>query len=115
MNIDLLLDGFIAVFGVYLIYCAIKMKRTGELTPGIMVRGDTDLSHVKDLPGFIKYMYGKTVAIGICTVICGGVGIFNDLHGGLGMLQIVMTGVFFVVVVLFGIITMKAQKKYLGI
>lgn len=111
---DLLLDAFIAGFGVYLIYSAVNMKRTGELKKGIMIRKDADLSSATDIPGFINYMYAKTIAVGACTALCGVVGVVNDMYGGLGMVQLVMTFLFFLVVVIFGFMVVKAQKKYLG-
>ena len=112
---DFVLDLFIALCGAYMIYAAVKMKQTGEIPEGIMVRKGADLSRAKDIPGFIGYMYGKTVVVGICTIICGIVGLVNDTYGGLGMVQLVMTLVFFTAVVIFGIVAAKAQKKYLGI
>ena len=111
---DLLLDVFIAFCGVYLIYASVQMKRTGELKQGIMVRKDADLSAAKDIPGFIRFMYAKTIVVGVCTCVCGGVGIINDLYGGLGMVQLVLTIIFFVAIVAFGFVTVREQKKYLG-
>ena len=110
-----MLDVFIAFCGGYLIYSALDMKKTGSLKQGVMVRKDADLSKAKDIAGFIEYMYLKTIIVGVCTLICGGVGIINDTYGGLGMLQLVLTFVFFFAIVIFGIMTAKAQKKYLGI
>ena len=53
--------------------------------------------------------------MGICALICGAVGVLNDLYGGLTMVQLIMAVVFFIVVVGFGVMTAKAQKKYLGL
>lgn len=110
-----MLDVFIAFCGGYLVYSAVDMKKTGNLKPGVMVKKDADLSKAKDVAGFIAYMYQKTIIVGICTLICGIVGIVNDTVGGLGMVQLGMTFVFFFAIVAFGIMTAKAQKKYLGI
>ncbi|MBO5070201.1 MAG: hypothetical protein J6C37_07555 [Roseburia sp.] len=112
---DFVLDLFIALCGAYLIYAAVNMKRTGEIPAGVMIRKGVDLSGAKDIPGFISYMYGKTVVVGICTIVCGVVGLVNDTYGGLGMVQLVMTFLFFAAVVIFGIVATRAQKKYLGI
>jgi len=112
---DLMLDLFIVFCGAYLVYSAVNMKKTGEIQKGVMVRKDADLSKAKDIPGFIAYMYVKTIVIGISACLCGIVGIINNEFGGLGMLQLIMSVVFFVAIVLFGIITAKAQKKYLEI
>ena len=51
---DLMLDVFMAFFGAYLIYAAVKMKQTGELAKGIMVSKEADLSKAKDIPGYIQ-------------------------------------------------------------
>ncbi len=111
---DLMLDMFMAFFGGYLLYAAVKMKRTGEVVKGVMVSKEVDLSRARDLPGYIQYMYGKTVIMAGSALACGVVGVVNDLYGGLTMVQLVMSAVFFIVVVVFGVITVKAQKKYLG-
>lgn len=112
---DFVLDLFIALCGAYLIYAAVNMKRTGNIPEGIMIRKGADLSRAKDIPGFIDYMYGKTIVVAICTIICGIVGLVNDTYGGLETVQLGMTIVFFAAVVIFGIVATKAQKKYLGI
>ena len=111
---DLMLDMFMAFFGGYLVYAAVKMKQTGELAKGIIVSKDLDLSRARDIPGYIRYMYGKTVAMGLCALACGVTGVLTDLYGGLTAIQLVMSVVFFIVVVVFGVITSKAQKQFLG-
>ena len=113
MEMGLMLDAFIAIMGGYFIYKAVEMKRTGSLAKGIMVSKDFDLSKARDVEGFIWFMFPKTVVVGACAVICGIVGIINDLYGGLAMVQLALTGVFFAVVVVFGYLAVKAQKKFL--
>lgn len=113
MEMGLMMDAFIAIMGGYFIYKALEMKRTGSLAKGIMVSKDFDLSKARDVEGFIGYMFPKTVAVGICAVICGIVGIINDMYGGLTMVQLALTGVFFAIVVVFGYLAVKAQKKFL--
>ena len=76
---ELLLDSLLTFVGVYLIYSAVKMKRTGEVPQGIIVRKDADLSKAPDIPGFISYTYGKIVIIGVCACICGGISIVNEI------------------------------------
>lgn len=110
---DFFLDGMIAVFGVYLVYSAIVMKRDGNIPP-VMMSKDRKLGKDSDVAGFIQYMYVKTLAVGACSALCGAVGLLNDQFGGLGYVQAVMTVVFFVLVVGYGYLSMKAQKKYLG-
>ena len=112
---DFMMDVLIIGFGLYLIYCAVKMKRTGELTKGVIIRKDADLTKAPDVPGFIRYMYAKVIAIGICTCICGTLGIINDTYMQLGMMYLGVIGVFVVAIGIFAFVTVKAQKKYLGI
>ena len=52
--------------------------------------------------------------MGLCALACGVTGVLNDLYGGLTAIQLVMSVVFFIVVVVFGVITSKAQKQFLG-
>lgn len=108
-----MMDAFIAIMGGYFVYKAVEMKRTGNLSKGIMVSKDFDLSKARDVEGFIRFMFPKTVFIGACAALCGIVGVINDLYGGLAMVQLVLTGIFFVFVVIFGYLSVKAQKKYL--
>lgn len=112
---DLMLDVFIAFCGGYLIYSAVDMKKTGILKPGVMIKKDADMTKAKDVAGFIAYMYLKTIIVGGCTLLCGIVGVINDFYGGLGVLQLAMTVIFFFAIVIFGIMTARAQKKYLEI
>lgn len=111
---DFMMDILIVGFGLYLIYCAVRMKQTGELTKGVIVRKDADLSKAPDVPGFIRYMYGKVIAIGICTTICGAIGIVNDTYMQLGMIYLGVIAIFVVAIGIFAFVTVKAQKKYLG-
>ena len=111
---ELLLDSLLTIVGVYLIYSAVKMKRTGEVPQGIIVRKDADLSKAPDIPGFISYTYGKIVIIGVCACICGGISIVNDMYGGLTMVQLILAFAFFILLIIFGVFMAKAQKKYLG-
>lgn len=111
---DFLMDGLITFFGLYLIYSAFIMKRNGTIPPVILSK-DRKVEKDSDISGFIGYMYGKTMLVGVCTTVCGVVGLINDQFGGFSYIQIGMTILFFVIVVIYGHLSVKAQKKFLGL
>lgn len=109
-----LIDGIILACGFYMIYSAYLMKTKGELKVGWLVSKNINLERSKDIPGYIDYMYSKVIAFAICTIIYGGIGLYSTFYTPLGIIQVASFGIFFVIVVLFAIISTKATKKYLS-
>lgn len=109
-----LFDLIITGCGIYVVYTTIKTKVTGEVASGLMIGKNVDIKKAKDIKGFISYMYGKTLFIGILTVICGLLGLLNTyMLDNLVLLELIVCCVYFVLLIIYCIISVKAQKKYL--
>ena len=106
-------DLLIAGSGIYLMYTAIMMKRKGELKTGVIISKDVDMNKIRDKEGFIRYMYGKVLILGLLAVVVGGIGIFNTKWNGPEYLSLIGIGCYLVVLVIFGVASSKAKKKFI--
>ncbi len=109
--IDLLILGI----GIYTIYTAIMMKKSQDLKKGWLIGNDVNMRKVRDAKGYIEYIFGKTVFVGGMTVLYGLVGIVTS-YVTLSLPidpEIVMTAVYFVVLVWFVWISVRARDTYL--
>lgn len=111
-DINLLIDLFLFGSGVYLVYAAVKMKRTGEVQNLLLSKG-TEIKKSADVAGFIQNTFGKTVAMGSIGIVAGGVSLYNDYYGGIGTVQLIALIVYGVGLMLYGYLTVRAQKRFL--
>ena len=81
------MDILIVFSGAYLVYAAVQMKRTGEITSS---------------------------AMGVLVMLSGALDYMNDLYWNIPYFGIVMCGVFLVMIIIYCKISMDAQKKYLS-
>lgn len=99
--------------GVYLFYAAFKMKQTGSLEGSILVNKNIDLKKAKDIPGYIGYMFPISLVAACVIVLSGGIGIFNAYVGGIDLLQYVFMGITLIVLIIYGVFSFRAAKKFL--
>lgn len=71
-----LFDAVIFIYGVYTVYSAVNMKRTGKLSSWFT--GGTAVSAIRDEQGYIDYIYGKTIVMGAMASLFGLAGFVND-------------------------------------
>lgn len=105
------LDIVIMASGFYMAYWAVQMKMSKQI-PEMLVGKGFKLSTAKDPDGFIKATFPFTLGSGILLVIFGLIGALDILAA----YPYVSTGISLLVVVIilwYGSILMKAQKKYL--
>lgn len=107
------MDILIVLSGAYLIYSSVQMKRTGEVSSAIVGNG-YDLKKAKDPQGYIDYMYLKSIIMGVVVMAGGGLDYLNDAYWNIPNMNLIVCGVFLVIIVVYGKITMDAQKKYLA-
>ncbi len=74
----LLIDLFVAGFGVYVIAQYIYMKTTHELRSNALFPRDLDVNRCKDKDGYIKYIGTRQLLYGIVAMICGIADIAKD-------------------------------------
>lgn len=71
-----LFDVIIFIYGVYTIYSSINMKRTQQLNNWFV--GGESATAIRDVRGYINYIYGRTIVMGSVAVLFGVVGFIND-------------------------------------
>lgn len=108
------MDILIIFSGIYLIYIAIQMKRTGEITSSAMIGKGCDLKKAKDPKGYIEYMYLKTVIMGVCVILSGALDYMNLQFWKIPYFTPIVCGVFLVIIIIYCKISMNAQEKYLS-
>lgn len=108
------MDLIIVVSGAYLIYAAVQMKRTGEIAGSVIIGKGYDVKKAKDPQGFIDYMYLKSILMGVCVILSGGLDYINLQYWDIPYFTPVVCGVFLICIVIYCIISVKAQEKFLS-
>ncbi len=106
---DLLITGS----GLYLIYVAVIMKTKGEIAKGVIVSRDVDIERMRDKEGFIRYMYGKSLFMGILTAAVGAINMANFYVQGPAWVSIAAVAGYIMVLAAFAVFTLKARKKFI--
>lgn len=106
-------DFLIIISGIYLIYSAVVMKMTGKISGGTIVSKDVDVNKIRDKEGFIKYMFGKALFMGILTCALGLIGILTTKLNGPAYLSFIGLGGFLIVLILFARASNKARKLFI--
>lgn len=107
------MDILIMFSGAYLIYVAVQMKRTGEISSAIVGKG-CDPKKAKDPKGYIEYMYLKSIIMGAIVILSGGADYLNGKYWNIPNFGLIICGIFLVIIIIYGKIAMDAQKKYLS-
>ncbi|MBQ9333069.1 MAG: hypothetical protein IJS12_01920 [Lachnospiraceae bacterium] len=110
-------DMLVIACGLYMAYCAVMMKTKGRINSGVVMSRSLDESMLKDKQGFIDYLWWKLLIVGL---LCAASGIFNILFTKYAqdstaylVVQLIINGVFFALLIVYGLIVVKAQKKYM--
>lgn len=111
MDIMIIIDIVIAVFGIYMIGASLKMKKTGNISSVIIT--EEEIAKCKDKQGFIAFMYWKETAFGGVLVLVGALGLIDSLVASLGKWNIVELIVFLAAFVWFQTELRKARVKYI--
>ncbi len=107
-----LMDLVIAVCGVYILYVWYLMKFKGEIKENILLPKDVKVNRCKDKAAYIAEMAPKVLAYGCIVVVCGIIGIAEDLFHFFGNAYLIMLAAFLLATVLFVMQARKALKKY---
>ena len=108
----IIVDALIAAYGINIIYAYFKMKTKGEIKENLLFSSEVKMEKCKDKEGYISYMLPKLLGFGAGTVLCGGLGVLNDLTGLLGNGFIIITMLFIILVGWFIWIGKKAIKMF---
>lgn len=111
MSFGMILDLLVMACGVYMVYWAVQMRSSNKI-PAMLVGKGFPLNRAKDPEGFIRFTFPFTFATGVVLFaagLVGALGIFIMFPLAETLMRILLV----VVIVGYGIILMKAQKKYL--
>lgn len=108
-----LFDYLIILSGLYLVYTAVNMKQSGEVKTGVIVSKDVDVNRIRDKEGFINYMYGRVLVIGVLAIAVGGLGVMSTRLNWPGYLSLLATGGYLIVIICFAVASAKARKKFI--
>lgn len=111
MSFGMILDLLIMACGVYMIYWAVQMRSTNKI-PAMLVGKGFPVNRAKDPEGFIRFTFPFTFATGVILFVVGMVGALG-LFITYPLAETLMRLVLVVVIVGYGMVLMKAQKKYL--
>ncbi len=105
----IIFDAVIFIYGLYTIYSSLKMKKTGELS-NFFTGGS--MEPIRDVHGYIDYIYGRTIVLGAVAVLFGMVGFVNDYITPLPMLMKALIVLFLTVVIWFTININRAKRRF---
>lgn len=100
------------ICGVYLCVMAVKMKNTGTIPKGL-ISSKINLDRAKDIPGYISYMYPKSILLGALMCIFSGIILVNDFVSLNAILIVAVHLLYCASIVVYAVISVKAQNKYL--
>lgn len=111
MSFGMILDILIIACGIYMVYWAVQMKKTHKI-PEMLTGKGFPANRAKDPEGFIKFTYPFTMAAGILLFAAGLIGSL-DIFAFHPMADLLTSFAPIAVITAYGVILMKAQKKYL--
>ena len=107
MDVMLVFDAVVALFGAYMIGSALHMKKSG------MVLAQEELKKVKDTKGFIEFLYWREMLFGALVLIVGFLGVLNETVMPIGKASILEVIIFLAAFIWFQNSLAKAREKFL--
>lgn len=111
MSFGMILDLLVMGCGVYMVYWAVQMRSTNKI-PAMLVGRGFPVNRAKDPEGFIKFTFPFTFAAGVVLFAVGMVGALG-LFRTYPLVETLMRLMLVAVIIGYGMVLMKAQKKYL--
>lgn len=103
-------DVILIVYGLYTMYSAFMMKRTG--VPGKWLISEDEATKCRDMKGFIDEMFVKTILFGAVAILYGALTTLNRMKLALPYFDTVCIIVFLVFCALYMVALNKAKKKF---
>ena len=111
MDVMLVFDAVVALFGAYMIGSALHMKKSGRINS--MVLAQEELKKVKDTKGFIDFLYWREMLFGALVLIVGVLGVLNETVMPIGKASILEVIIFLAAFIWFHNSLAKAREKFL--
>ena len=112
-NWQYLIDGAAALYGLYVLMSAIKMKLTGEISS--FVASPEELHKCEDKREFIKTTGNPMICFGLSTLLYGASNVANSFIWNNVIYNISSLSIFLLSCVLFILFLNKVRKKYLNL
>ncbi len=107
------IDFLCIIGGGYLVYAGVVMKTQGKIVNNVVMNKGADESALRDKEGFIRYLYGKLIAIGAVVILAGVANVVNDLTTQSAIVSTISNLAFFAAIVVYAVFVNKALKKFL--
>ena len=111
MDVMLVFDAVVALFGAYMIGSALHMKKSGRINS--MVLAQEELKKVKDTKGFIEFLYWREMLFGALVLIVGVLGVLNETVMPIGKASILEVIIFLAAFIWCQNSLAKAREKFL--
>lgn len=111
MSVDMLLNLLIIACGAYMMYQAVRMKKTKKI-PDMLVSKGFPIEKAHDAGGFIQAVFPMTYFTGTALSLAGAVSAFK-LLASYPFADAVINLLEVAAILLYGVLLMKAQRKYL--
>ncbi len=108
-----LIDILCIFCGAYLVYAAIVMKTQGHIIGNVLLKKGADESSLKDKDGFINFLFTKVLVVGILWIIGGIINFVNSYAGGPTAVTTIVCAFFAVSLIVYGILTNVAMRKFM--
>ena len=110
MDVMLIFDVVIAIFGVYMIAAALKMKKTGKISSAVITA--EEIARCRKTKEFIAFIYWKEAVFALIIAV-GVLGIINDKVVSLGAFNVVELLIFLAAFLWFQSQLRKAREQFL--
>ena len=97
--------------GVYLLYTGIVMKAQGRIIANVVFMKNMNENSLRDKEGFIRYLYGKLVIIGLVIILTALASIVGD-YMGWPLTSIITSFLFIASMIVYAYFVSKALKMY---
>lgn len=109
MDVMLVFNVVVALFGAYMIWSALQMKKSGKINS--MVLAQEELKKVKDTKGFIEFLYWREMLFGALVLIVGVLGVLNETVMPIGKASILEVIIFLAAFIWFQNSLAKSERK----
>lgn len=111
MDVMMIFDVIILVFGAYMVISALRMKKSGIINSTVI--SSEEIASCKDTAGFIAYIYWKEALFGGLIMVVGILGIVNTLVISLGVFNLMEMLIFLAAFIWFQYELRQARKRFL--
>jgi hypothetical protein len=112
MNIMLAVDFVITILGVYLIFAAINMRKTGKIHSILLT--EAELKKCRNPEGFVNYVSPRLLFFGVLCGLAGIFGIVSELLLSAAWTDYVSVFVILAAVVIFNMQFKKAREDFVS-